>query len=142
MLRNYRWILFFAFAALAAVLILAPHFLLPIDSLARRWSAGIGLLFMIFAMVFLHLAGEQDMFNAMSCLSSKSDELLKDQLYCEALRIVDAAKNDESAYDDDTLRRGVDFLVSNGIEEKIAEQNLNIVLGSIIIDRSAYRNVD
>jgi len=76
------------------------------------------------------------MLEVMSELETKSDAILADPLYGEAIKLMNAKSEGKPEYGDDSIQDGVEYLVRNGIDQAEARKNLNIVLGSLIIDRS------
>ena len=126
----------FIVLVLSAALIMGSEWFLPQGSTATRWYSVIGLLLLFGGLIFLNFISKNSMSEALSELETKSDAILADPFYVNALKIVNAKSEGNLRHGDDSIQDGVEYLVRNGVDEEEARKNLNIVLGSLIIDRS------
>lgn len=69
-----------------------------------------------------------------SKISSESDSILANPLYADALKVVDANRQGEIGFSEESLEDGIRYLVQNGINEEEARKNLNIVVGARLVD--------
>ena len=126
--------------ALSVALIIGSRWFISPNSTAGWWCSAIGLLVMLGGLISLCVTNDNKLFEALSELSKKSDAILADPLYAYALKIVNAKSEGHSGLNDDAIWDGVDYLVRNGIDEQEARKNLNIVLGSLSVERSNIKD--
>ena len=126
----------FKLFVLAAVFIVGSRWFFPPDSTEAWWCSIIGLLSLAGGVISLNITGNNQIHEAFSELATKSDAILADPLYADALKIVNAHSEGKLEHSDDSIQDGVDYLVQNGIDQQEARKNLKIVLGSLIVDRS------
>lgn len=108
------------------------HF--DLGATAGRCCAVIGLLTMIGGVILPGASMDRESSKTFSKISSESDSILANPLYADALKVVDANRQGEIGFSEESLEDGIRYLVQNGINEEEARKNLNIVVGARLVD--------